>query len=320
MRLVTFTPAEGPLRPSVGIWVSAGIIDAGHLLGVGSYTEPMIELIDRFDELRESLVSLERAGTAVAVEDIRLLSPLRRPSKIVCCIGNYWEHASREPRPLNMFLKSPDAVVGPGDVVTLPETQDPWIFMHEAELAIVIKGPAKDVAQSNWRDAVFGFTGFLDITARGEGRYTWRAGSWMGKSFDTFAPLGPCIVTADEIADPQRLHVSMWNDGELRHDYDTADMEHQVPEIIEFATMIMTLNSGDVLACGTNHEGLGAVQDGEELRLSVERVGEMKVTVSDPLKRRWERGVYLGADSTNHAAVRQHRPDEVHLLREDSTR
>ena len=80
--------------------------------------------------------------------------------------------------------------------------------MHEAELALVIKGPAKMVKQKNWRKAVFGYTCLIDVSARGEGRRTWRraADSWLGKSFDTFAPIGPCIATADEIEDPNDLH------------------------------------------------------------------------------------------------------------------
>ena len=106
-------------------------------------------------------------------------------------------------------MKNPDAVIGPGDTIQLPAYTDPWIFMHEAELALVMKGPAKMVKRENWRDAVFGYTCFIDVTARGEGRRTWPASqpmSWLGKSFDTFAPLGPCIVTADEIANPNDLH------------------------------------------------------------------------------------------------------------------
>ena len=90
-----------------------------------------------------------------------------------------------------MFLKSPDAVIGPGDTVVLPETTDPWVFQHEAELAIVIKGPTKGVSQMNYQSAVFGYTCMIDVSARGQGRSTWRSGSWMGKSFDTFGPAWP---------------------------------------------------------------------------------------------------------------------------------
>jgi len=318
MKLVTFTPIASPAaEPSVGVLTGEGVVDAGHLLPRDDRLEPMIALISNFDELRDGLGGLAVSGPAIPLSTLRLHAPIRRPGKILCCIGNYWEHADRAGRPLNMFLKSPEAVIGPDDTVRLPATRDPWMFMHEAELAIVVKGPAKDVAEQDWRSAVFGFTCFIDVTARGEGRMTWRAGSWMGKSFDTFAPMGPCIVTADEIPDPQALRVRLWNDGELRHDYNTGDMEHQVPEIVAFASMIMTLNSGDVMACGTNHEGLGAVQNGERLLIDIDQIGGMAVMVSDLLERTWARGVYMGADSTNHAAVQRNRPQEAHLLRND---
>src|SRR5260221_11807544 len=85
-------------------------------------------------------------------------------------------------------------------------------------------------------------------------------------------------------------------------------MEHRVPELVEFATTIMTMNSGNLIACGTNHEGLGALQDGETVDIEIQNIGKMTLKVSDPLKRTWERGVYMGADSTNPAAVKRHRP------------
>jgi hypothetical protein len=88
-------------------------------------------------------------------------------------------------------------------------------------------------------------------------------------------------------------------------------MEHPVPEIIEFASTVMTLNSGDVLSCGTNHEGLGFLQDGEKVEILIHGIGRMTLDVHDPLKRTWERGVYLGQDSTHHDAVRRHRPQTI---------
>jgi len=180
--------------------------------------------------------------------------------------------------------------------------------MHEAELALVMKGPAKNVKAANWRSAIFGYTGMIDVSARGEGRRTWKAGSWLGKSFDTFAPIGPCIATLDEIANPNDVHVQFWVDGQLRHNYNTDDMEHLVPELVEFATGIMTLNSGDLIACGTNHEGLGPLQDGEVVDFEIHGIGRMRLYVRDPLKRTWEKGIYMGADSTNPEAVRRNRP------------
>ena len=158
---------------------------------------------------------------------------------------------------------------------------------------------------------MFGFTCMIDVSAREQGRRTWKAGSWLGKSFDTFAPLGPCIVTADEVPDPNNLRVRFWDDGQLRHNYSTDDMEHTVPELVEFASVAMTLRTGDIIACGTNHEGLGALQDGEAVTVEIEKIGRMTLNVADPLKRKWDRGVYMGVDSTNPEAVNRYRPQNT---------
>jgi 2-keto-4-pentenoate hydratase/2-oxohepta-3-ene-1,7-dioic acid hydratase in catechol pathway len=218
-----------------------------------------------------------------------------------------------------MFLKNPDAVIGPGDTVRLPAFTVPWMFMHEAELGVVIRGPAREVRADDWRSAVFGYTAMMDITGRGEGRSTWGRGTWLGKSFDTFAPIGPCIATADEIREPNDLWVQFWNDGQLRHNYNTDDMEHRVPELVEFASRTLTLRSGDLIACGTNHEGLGPVQDGETLEMLIHGIGRLSVKVEDPLERSWERGIYMGQDSVNHEAVRRNKPQDAHLLLEGTS-
>ena len=308
MKLVLFQTSERG-EPTPGVLTDRGVVSiAGSVERSHTPQLTMQTLIDAFDRLRPALEREAAQGEALPLGSVRLLPPLPRPGKILCCIANYWEHAQREARPLNMFMKNPEAVVGPGDTIVLPEFTEPWIFMHEAELALVIKGPAKKVNQTNWQSAVFGYTCLIDVSARGEGRRTWKAGSWLGKSFDTFAPIGPCIATADEIPEPNDLLVRFWNDGQLRHNYNTDDMEHRVPKLIEFASTIMTLNTGDLIACGTNHEGLGALQDGETVEIEIERIGRMSLTVVDPLKRSWERGIYMGADSTNPEAVRRHRP------------
>jgi 2-keto-4-pentenoate hydratase/2-oxohepta-3-ene-1,7-dioic acid hydratase in catechol pathway len=308
MKLVLFQ-TSGRDEPVPGVLTERGVVDISDV-AEKSHTPQltMQAVIDGFDRLRPILEQRATDGKALPLSSVRLRAPLQRPGKILCCIANYWEHAQREARPLNMFLKNPEAVVGPGDTIVLPEFTEPWIFMHEAELALVIKGPAKKVSQANWQQAVFGYTCLIDVSARGEGRRTWKAGSWLGKSFDTFAPIGPCIATADEIPEPNDVVVRFWNDGQLRHNYNTDDMEHRVPELVEFASTVMTLNTGDVIACGTNHEGLGALQDGETVEIEIERIGRMSLNVIDPLKRSWERGIYMGADSTNPEAVKRHRP------------
>jgi 2-keto-4-pentenoate hydratase/2-oxohepta-3-ene-1,7-dioic acid hydratase in catechol pathway len=308
MKLVLFELPAGPgVRP--GVLTAAGVVDAAGVVPAGHTPQLTMQgLIDDFATLRPRLERLARDGEALPLERVRLRAPLPRPGKILACIANYWEHGAMEARPLNMFLKSPDAVIGPGDTIVLPEFTEPWIFMHEAELALVMKGPAKQVTRERWRDAVFGYTGMIDVSARGEGRRSWKTGSWLGKSFDTFAPLGPCIATLDEIADPNDVHVQFWVEGQLRHNYNTDDMEHPVPALVEFASTIMTLNTGDVIACGTNHEGLGPLQDGEVVDFEVHGIGRMRLTVRDPLKRTWEKGIYMGADSTNPEAIKRNRP------------
>jgi 2-keto-4-pentenoate hydratase/2-oxohepta-3-ene-1,7-dioic acid hydratase in catechol pathway len=298
-----------------GILTDSGVVAIDDLAPQAESPQRTMEaLIDAYDQLRPRLEQRANEGDRVPLDRVKLLPPLPRPSKVLCCIANYWEHAQREARPLNMFLKNPDAVIGPGGTIQLPENTTPWMFMHEAELGIIIKGPARGVSQQDWRSAVFGYTGMMDITGRGQGRTTWGRWTWLGKSFDTFCPMGPCIATADEIPNPNNLWVQFWNDGQLRHNYSTDDMEHPVPELIEFASKGLTLRSGDMIACGTNHEGLGPVQDGETLEMEIHGIGRFAVHVTDPLKRSWERGIYMGVDSTNHEAVRRHRPQDAHLL------
>ena len=308
MRLALFhrisEGATGAVYP--GLYFDDGVLDYQELVKEMDHHSPqslMVDIIDHFDALRPDLERLARRGRRIPFQEVRLRAPLPRPGKMLNCIGNYWEHQSRDPRPLNMFLKSPDAVIGPGDTIVLPNFTEPYVFQHEAELGVVIKGPAKEVSRANWRKAVFGYTCVIDVSARAEGRSTWRQGSWMGKSFDTFGPVGPCILTADEVDDPNNLEVKFWNSGELYHNYSTNDMEHRVPELIEWASTLMTLNSGDIISCGTNHEGLGPLQDGDTAEIEVQGVGKLTVGVRDPLKRSWPRGVYVGPNSTNPATV-----------------
>jgi len=311
VKLVLFR-AGGASEISPGLLTEQGVVGIADLVAPRSTPQATMEgVIDDFERLRPALERRVRDGRALPLAEARLCPPLPRPGKILACIANYWEHGALEARPLNMFLKNPDAVIGPGDTIVLPELTEPWIFMHEAELALVMRGPAKQVTRDDWRRAVFGYTGMIDVSARGEGRRTWKAGSWLGKSFDTFAPIGPCIATLDEIPDPQDVHVQFWVDGQLRHNYNTDDMEHPVPELVEFATGIMTLRTGDLIACGTNHEGLGPLQDGEIVDFQIRGIGAMRLDVRDPLRRTWEKGIYMGSDSTNPEAVRRNRPQHA---------
>jgi 2-keto-4-pentenoate hydratase/2-oxohepta-3-ene-1,7-dioic acid hydratase in catechol pathway len=217
-----------------------------------------------------------------------LQAPVPRPPKMIAAFGNYLEGTNRERQEQDMFLESPDSVIGPGGTVILPP-HPATIFHHEAELALVVGKRAKDLpADERALEALLGYTCGIDVSARGMGRMS---PSRMGKSFDTFTPLGPAIVTTDEVADPQNLRVTLAVNGDLRQDYSTSDMEYSVVEILAFITGYMTLVPGDVLLCGTNHQGLGALQDGDQVHMEIEQVGALDVSVSDPLKREWPRGI-----------------------------
>ena len=140
MRLVLFETKTTPeTRP--GLLTNRGVVSIADLVPIGhSPQATMVDVIDGFERLRPALERRARDGEATPLGDVRLRAPLPRPGKILACIANYWEHGALEARPLNMFLKSPDAVIGPGDTIVLPEFTEPYVFQHEAELAIVVAG------------------------------------------------------------------------------------------------------------------------------------------------------------------------------------
>ena len=246
------------------------------------------DLITHFDELRGALEERATAGGGVAIAEGDLRAPFVRPGKIVCLMGNYREGTDRPLQKLDLFFKSPEGVTGDGDTVVLPPHQAD-IFHHEAEIAVVIGREAKDLTDDNAMDAVFGYTGFNDVSARGLGRSG--INSFLGKSFDTFAAFGPWIVTKDEIPDPQVLHITVDVNGERRQDYQTSDMERPVRELLTYISAMTTLHPGDVICCGTNHQGLGSMQDGDAVTTTVSGIGAFTVHVKDEHARAWQRGI-----------------------------
>ncbi len=246
------------------------------------------DLITHFDDLKPELERRAATGGGRPLEEVRLRSPLARPSKIVCLIGNYREGTDRPIQILDLFFKSPEGISGPGDTVVLPPHQAN-IFHHEAEIAVVIGREAKDLSEAQAMDAVFGYVVYNDVSARGLGRSD--INSFLGKSFDTFAAFGPWIVTKDEIPDPQSLSVTVDVNGERRQDYSTADMERPIPELLSYISSVMTLHPGDVICCGTNHQGLGSMQDGDAVVTTVSGIGSFTIHVRDEHERAWQRGI-----------------------------
>jgi 2-keto-4-pentenoate hydratase/2-oxohepta-3-ene-1,7-dioic acid hydratase in catechol pathway len=246
------------------------------------------DLITHFAELKPELEQRNGAGGGRPLDEVKLDSPLTRPSKIVCLMGNYREGTDRPLQKLDLFFKSPEGISGPGDIVVLPPHQAD-IFHHEAELAVVIGREAKDLSEDEALDAVFGYVVYNDVSARGLGRSG--INSFLGKSFDTFAAFGPWIVTKDEIPDPQALHVTVDVNGERRQDYSTSDMERPVRELLTYISAMTTLHPGDVICCGTNHQGLGSMQDGDAVETAVTGIGAFTVMVRDEHERSWQRGI-----------------------------
>jgi 2-keto-4-pentenoate hydratase/2-oxohepta-3-ene-1,7-dioic acid hydratase in catechol pathway len=165
------------------------------------------------------------------------------------------------------------------------------IFEGEAELAVVIGSRASNVSQAEAMNYVFGYINFIDGSARGlppSGNTFYQM-----KSRDTFAPIGPYIVTADDVPDPHKLQVRLSVSGKVTQHYNTSDMAHKIPRCIEWVSSIHTLEPGDILATGTNHRGLHPFQDGDRIELEVEGMGCLRISVRDDLKRTWERQTRL---------------------------
>jgi 2-keto-4-pentenoate hydratase/2-oxohepta-3-ene-1,7-dioic acid hydratase in catechol pathway len=262
--------------------VSAAFADIPYRTAADRMPRIVAVLSDRRSQVEELLAS----GAVTSIPD--LLAPVPRPPKLIAAFGNYREGSDRERQAQDMFLESPDSVIGPNGTVVLPK-HEATIFHHEAELALVIGQRSKDLpADERALAAVAGYTCAIDVSARGIGRI---GPSRIGKSFDTFTPLGPAIVTTDEVPDPQNLQVSLSTNGEVRQNYSTADMEYSVVEVLAFISSYMTLVPGDVIMCGTNHQGLGALQDGDQVEMTIAGIGSLAVSVRDPLQRTWPRGI-----------------------------
>ena len=277
-----------------------GIInDSGRLVDVMGALEghhfhkpmDMMEtVINEWDSIKPKLEAATRGKEGVPLDSVRLRAPIPRPTKLICAAVNYLEFGQREPAVLDAFLKSPTAIIGTGDTCVLPDAPAS-IFHHEPELAFVIGKNATKVSQEDAYSHIFGYTHFLDMSARGL-RGAVGNSFYLGKSWDTFAPMGPALVTADEIPDPQNIQIRLWNNDEPRHDFPTSDMAHLIRELVSEFSKITTLEVGDVVATGVNHQQIGAVQDGDTLRMQIEGLGPpLIIHISDPSKREWPRGI-----------------------------
>lgn len=216
------------------------------------------------------------------LESVHLTAPIPRPQKILCIGLNYRDHAIESkmeiPSVPTVFAKFSNAVIGPGDPIVLSAaTQKPD---YEAEFAVVIGKRVKHVSNSDWKECVFGYSILNDVSARDVQLAT---SQWtVGKSFDTFAPLGPHIVSADEVPDPHALDIRLSIGGEILQHSNTRELIFRIPELIEYLSQGMTLEPGDIISTGTPAGvGLGRnpqrwLRPGEEIVIEIDKIGTLR--------------------------------------------
>ncbi len=276
MRLITFQ-RQGRGEP--------GVLADGKMVGLRGAG---------FDSLRDVIGggagALERVrawvadapgGAAFDAKETTLLAPLPRPPKIVCIGLNYRDHAAESkaaiPEVPTVFAKFPTAATGHRCPIVLPKFSS--MPDYEAELAVVIGRGGRYIPEARWREHVFGYTAFNDVSARDFQRAT---SQWMiGKTFDTFAPFGPAIVTADEIEDPQALDISLLLNGEVMQRSNTREMIFGIPRLIAHLSSVFTLEPGDIIATGTP-AGVGFARKpprwlmpGDEATVRIEGLGDL---------------------------------------------
>jgi len=237
--------------------------------------------------LREELASFSPAtlssmfagGDAFKLKDVRLKAPLPRPPAVFCLGFNYRSHAPELKRPVPevpvIFMKPSASVVGPEDEVVLPKVASR--VDYEVELTVVMGKGGRYIPRSEAYKRIFGYTVLNDITARDVQQKDFSLSRpWLrSKGFDTFAPLGPFIVTQDEVEDPMNLELTLKVNGEIKQQSRTKEMIFDVPTIVEYISSFTTLEPGSVIATGTP-EKIGQLQDGDVVEAYVEKIGTLR--------------------------------------------
>ena len=273
------------------VLVSDALAREGALAKDGS----MINLIARYDRIKPALAKAVEKGTRIPLDAKKLKAPIENPSKLWAAATNYKRGsaglddargrgtagtATPEEILEKTFLKPPSAIVGPEEAIVIP--QGAGNIFPELELCVVIGKKARHLTKARAFDAVFGYTIILDVTARSYGSGKGLPGSrCVRKGFETFAPLGPSITTADEIANPHNLLMRLWVNGELRQAAKTDAMVNGVAELVSFLSGVTTLYPGDLIATGNPdapafQKELGP---GDTLKAEIEGIGSMNLRV-----------------------------------------
>lgn len=246
-------------------------------------------LIANWEGMAGPLQAYGRSAPALALSNVTLLPPSPAPSHVFAAPANYSKHigelgsrtvtkAGRSAREQGFFLKAPGSLMGAGGCIRLPAGSSRR-FDHESELAVVIGRHARNVSRDEAMNYVFGYSCLIDATMRIEQGVAEEERS-MRKSFETFTPMGPYLITADEIAEPGSLKNRLWVNDELRQEANTSEMIVGIAELIEMISSVLPLQPGDVIATGTP-QGVGPFMAGDRVKIAIEKVGEMTLDVSE---------------------------------------
>jgi len=269
MKFISFSVAGGPVRPGVLFEDTKTVLD----LGAGGYST-MLDVISR-----GNVSTL--AANMLSLEQVRLHAPISNPPRIFAIGLNYRDHAKESgmeiPTTPVVFFKLPNVIIGPGEPIVLPKNSTQPDY--EAEFAFIIGRSGFRIPAAAWRDHVFGYTIVNDVSARD---VQFATSQWsMSKNFPTFCPLGPAIVSADEIPDPHQLDISLSIDGEQLQHSSTRELVFKIPELIEYLSSITPLLPGDIVSTGTPPGvGLGRnpkrwLKPGETVTVTVEGLGSL---------------------------------------------
>lgn len=291
------TELSGVIIDSVAAFELLGLKSPGTPLDLLSLLRSSVEPNGYFTQLKQVSWNDDVLSEArLNIKDLKLEAPIARPGKIICLAGNYREHiiesgfvAPKQSAVFTpqLFLKPSTAIIGDGDdiIIGSQNTTVGW----ETELAVVIGKGGRNIQADNAYEHVFGYTILNDVSERGlnsqinnrtkremDGFFDWLAGKW----FDGFAPLGPWIVTKDEIDDPHNLGIKLNVNGQTRQQGNTVDMIFRIPEQIAYISSIMTLEPGDIISTGTpvgaGVGGAASLQDGDEMVCEIEGIGTLR--------------------------------------------
>jgi 2-keto-4-pentenoate hydratase/2-oxohepta-3-ene-1,7-dioic acid hydratase in catechol pathway len=269
------------------------VMDAVRHLPSYPYGQLAKEVIEHWDEVKGEVELSATRGQGTPLQNLKFLPPVPKPDKILCVGINYWEPPHRmELSMMDAFQKNSECPSGNGDVVLLPPFHDLALqanmFHPEPELAFVISKTARFVTQNEAMDYVFGYMNSCDLSLRRKNPPQY-GNMFTAKSCQGFYPCGPALVTKDEVRNPYDLRVRLIV-NETETGYSSRDMQHHIPEVVEFLSKVTTLRPGDCISLGNHHAGLQSVMDGDNVTICWEQMGPpLSFSVSDPLHRDFPR-------------------------------